>query len=163
MSGHYHLELSFELHEAASPQLVKAFELASTKNYSKIATLTELPPDIIEALQWPHEDDKLDYMPGEARTHIAHRYLHSQNGKDFFFHTVNFRHYIREAFLFNFGYSLIAWFASVSHSSRFVGYLHNIATPDPELIYFENGAAVFWDLAENKKSRITFAELNSSS
>ena len=159
MSSHYTIEISFFLRPDVTEDTLNALRFVSSGELEAIQRLKSLPAEIAEALQCKHEDAKFDYMPGTARTHVAYVFNHSKGGTDYHYHTVNFRHYIREAFLFNFGYSLLAWFASVSIGSGFVGYLHNISDTDPELIYFQDGALETFDLKTMKKVRVTFEKL----
>jgi hypothetical protein len=144
-------------------QIDIAFDLQSNRNDSVIEGLTRLTRNekltdeqktvIPHIFRFISTDRITNSFYGRSIFYIDNHHRYTKDMIDVNKWTIHLREVFTDDIFYEEGYPLIAWFATLSETEGFVGYIKEEFANSPKLIYFKDGVVLF---TEKDKEDIEF-------
>ncbi|WP_177764431.1 hypothetical protein [Flavobacterium sp. I3-2] len=150
MSLHFQIDIAFDLKDNISNEITSNLEKIFNEQILDDSEFKDIPKIIKNEIA--RKKDNLSFL-GRDIFYFKRHYRYTENKMDIYRWTIHFRTMLSDDIFYEEGYPLIAWFAILSETKGFVGYIKEELELEPRLIYFENNEVV---IKENSQKKIKF-------
>ena len=141
MSLHFQIDIAFDVRDNVSDDLINGL-----RNLFHNRPLTEKQKEHIPNIfKYFSAIETTNAFYGRSVLYFDSHYRYTKDGIDIYKWTLHLRQIIGDDLFYEEGYPLIAWFATITETEGFVGYLKEELGQIPTLIYFHNQVATVRD------------------
>jgi hypothetical protein len=146
MSLHYDFALACDLKPSVGVPVLAALTYIARPDADDPVPCPDLPD--CDTFTWRDLFRAEDTgMPGALHRVFREAYRYTRSGRDVYRHTLDVRTFVKDDALGEY-LAFADWLAPYSASAGCVGYFREEAAPHPVLIYFEDGAVDYLDIAD---------------
>jgi len=150
MSLHFQIDIAFDINDKIPEALIEGLKNLSA-NHPLTDDQKKLIPNIFKYIS---SADNENAFQGRSIFYLANHYRYTHHGRDVSKWTLHLRQVFNDDTFYEEGYPLLAWCATLSETTGFIGYVKEELAKNPKLVFIENQEITLLDGTNNIKFKL---------